>query len=61
MNFECFKRQGVGRTQNQNRLDNMLKIEGNEYGVGQRTMSMKYYYNQRLWDLGQNTAIETKF
>jgi hypothetical protein len=31
--FECFKGQGMGRMVNQDRLNKMLKIEGDEYGV----------------------------
>ncbi len=26
-----------------------------------KKISLKYYYNQRLWNLGQNTEIATSF
>jgi hypothetical protein len=32
--FERFKGQGAGRMANQNRLNKMLKNEGDEYGIG---------------------------
>jgi hypothetical protein len=32
--FEHFKRQGAGRTTNQDRLNKMFKNEGDEYGIG---------------------------
>jgi hypothetical protein len=36
--FEHFKKQGVGRTTNQNIFDKTIKNEGDEYGIEQRTM-----------------------
>jgi hypothetical protein len=44
---------------NQDRIDNILKNKGDEYGIGQGTTpidlthikkSLKYYSSQRLWD-----------
>jgi hypothetical protein len=38
--FECFRRQGAKRRTNQDRFDKMIKNEGDEYGIIQKTMSI---------------------